>query len=488
MQRSEKSPYFAALITFSILWASAVREAMGDWPTYRADGHRSGITSERLELPLGESWVHRATEPRPAWPEMPARKDVYRDVKYGPTVVFDRAPHVVSDGESVYYGSSADDTVYCLDMAGGATRWSFTTEGPVRLTPTVADGRVYAASDDGCVYCLDAGGGKLLWKHRVGPEDRRLPGNGRMISLWPVRCGVVVDGGTVYVSAGLFPSQGAYLCALSAEDGKALWKEPVDISAQGYLLASPERLFIPTGRTPPHIYRRTDGQQVAAFPGLGQQRSGTPEGGGCFAVLVENQLLHQAGEKGGIQVTDAGSREKVVTTSGLRVIARGPMAYILHEDRLTALDRATHFELAGLESKKKKSPADEERIGELKKSHEKWSVPCAAPYELIMAGQTIFAGGADQVVAYAAADGKQLWTGEVAGKAHSLSVAGGRLFVGTDRGAIHSFRHGSSKPSGDAVSQQPEQQPTSPYPEDEATALYGRAAATALRAAGPQRG
>ena len=60
--------------------------------------------------------------------------------------------------------------------------------------------------DDGCVYCLEARDGRLLWRHRVGPEDRRLPGNGRMISLWPVRCGVVVDGGTAYVCAGLHPA------------------------------------------------------------------------------------------------------------------------------------------------------------------------------------------------------------------------------------------------------------------------------------------
>jgi len=309
-----------------------------------------------------------------------------------------------------------------------------------------------------------------------------------MISLWPVRCGVVVDRGTVYACAGLFPSQGAYLCALSANDGKELWKQPVDISAQGYLLASSERLFIPTGRTPPHIYRRTDGEQVAAFPGLGQQRSGAPEGGGCFAVLVDDQLLHQAGEKGGIQVTNAESREKVVATFGLRVIARGEVAYILQEDRLTALDRAAHFELARLEQKKKKSPADQERIGELKKKQQRWDVPCAAPYELIMAGETIFVGGADKVVAYRAADGKQVWTGAVTGKAHSLSVAGGRLFVGTDRGTIHSFRHGPSSSSGRVVSPNRETRTTSLYPDDDATPLYRRAAATALRVAGPQKG
>ena len=327
--------------------------AVGDWPTYRGDSRRSGVSAEALELPLAESWVHKAAHPpQPAWPEMPARLDVYRGVKLGPTVVFDRAFHPVICGDSLYYGSSADDTVYCLDASTGRTRWSFTTEGPVRLAPTLVDGRAYVGSDDGCVYCLDARDGRLLWRHRVGPEDRRLPGNGRMISLWPVRCGVVVDGGTVYVCAGLFPSQGTYLCALDAEDGTEVWKQPVDISAQGYLVASPERLYVPTGRTPPHIYARADGRQIAAFPGIGQQRSGTPEGGGCFAVLVGDQLVHGGGEKGGIQVTDARSREKIVYSSGLRMIARGPVAYILDHQRLRALDRALYVELLRLRAKK----------------------------------------------------------------------------------------------------------------------------------------
>jgi len=489
MSPRDELRYAGVFLLSSILWTSAAERAAGEWSTYRGDSRRSGVTSEGVTLPLAESWVHRAAHPpKPAWPEAPARLDVYRNVRLGPTVVFDRAFHVVVRGESLFYGSSADDAIYCVDASTGDTRWSFFTEGPVRLAPTVVDDRVYAGSDDGCVYCLDADEGNLLWKHRASPADRRLPGNGRMISLWPVRCGVVVDDGTVYVCAGLFPSQGAYLCALRAEDGAEVWKRQVDVSAQGYLVASPERLYVPTGRTPPHIYGRVDGEQIAAFPGIGQQRSGTPEGGGCFAVLIEDQLAHAAGEKGGIQLTDARNREKIISTSGLRLIARGPIVYILGEDRLCALDRARHIELVRLEQKKVKTPEDEKRIEELRGTHVKWDVPCPTPYELIMAGETIFVGGEDRVVAYHAADGKQLWRGKVTGKAYSLAVSGGRLFVGTDKGTIHCFEHGTTPPGRAAPPARPEQAARSPYPEDHLTAYYQQAAEMAAGAAGVRKG
>jgi len=474
------------------LWPQILRPASAEWSTYRSDSHRSGVSAENLKLPLVETWGHKAAHPpRPAWPDMSARLDVYRKIPLGPTVVFDRAFHVVAHNGSLYFGSSADDHVYCLDAATGVTRWSFCTEGPVRLAPTVADGKVYAGSDDGCVYCLAAADGRLLWKHRIGPADRRLPGNGRMMSLWPVRCGVVVEDGTVYVCAGLFPSQGTYLCALRAEDGSELWKRKVDISAQGYLVASSERLFVPTGRTPPHIYNREDGTQVAAFPGGGQQRSGTPEGGGSFAVLVDDQLLHGGGEKGGIQVTSANSRANLLWTSGLRVVASGPVVYILRHDRLSALDRARYFELTRLQRKKTKTPADEKRIAELtadKTSWLKWETPCRTAYEVILAGETVFVGSDNRVVAYHANDGKELWAGIVDGKAYSLAVCNGRLFVGTDKGAIHCFQPESSPASPAIAIDESGAESFSPYPEDQQSNVYGQAAETAVTAAEAKRG
>jgi len=313
------------------------RVQAADWPTYRGDSHRSGVSSETLRLPLREQWAHRATHaPQPAWPP-PAKQDFWHRL-YGlsPTVIYDRAFHTVVVGNAVYYGSSADDAVYCIDAASGRTRWSFISEGPVRLAPTIANGMVYVGSDDGCVYCLDAADGRLRWKYRVGPEDRRQPGNGRVISLWPVRSGVVVDGGIAYSAAGLFPTQGVYLCAVDAVDGREVWKRKIDVSAQGYLLASPTRLFILTGRTAPRVFDRTTGESLGD---LGRVS-------GSFALVLEDMIAHGASESGHVFIAEPTTQEQIVSVAAVRLLAKGPMVYFLKEETLSALDRARYLQLS----------------------------------------------------------------------------------------------------------------------------------------------
>jgi len=266
----------------SAILAGAELARAEDWPTYMHDRHRTGVTAERLELPLSACWVYQARhQPQPAWPG-PAKQDFWhRAFNLRATVTYDRAFHVVGTGDTVFFGSSADDKVYALDARTGAERWTFFTEGPIRLAPTTANGKVYVGSDDGCVYCLSADDGSLLWKRRATETERIIPGNGRMISMWPIRTGVLVDDGNLYFAAGLFPNQGAYLCALRAEDGTIQWKSRVDISPQGYVLASDERLYVPTGRTNPFIFARSDGRVLGELPSAG----------GTFALLTENVLV-----------------------------------------------------------------------------------------------------------------------------------------------------------------------------------------------------
>lgn len=103
----------------------------------------------------------------------------------------------------VVFGSSADGTVRALKAETGELVWSFTTEGPVRFAPHMAGKRCYFASDDGQVYCVESRTGKEVWRVRAALDDRRLLANGRLVSRWPCRSGVLVQDGVVHGTAGI---------------------------------------------------------------------------------------------------------------------------------------------------------------------------------------------------------------------------------------------------------------------------------------------
>ncbi|NJL31806.1 MAG: PQQ-like beta-propeller repeat protein [Phycisphaerales bacterium] len=46
--------------------------------------------------------------------------------------------------------------------------WTFKTDGPVKSSPIVVDGKIYIGSHDGKVYALEADNGKRLWSFATG--------------------------------------------------------------------------------------------------------------------------------------------------------------------------------------------------------------------------------------------------------------------------------------------------------------------------------
>ncbi|MEA1997228.1 MAG: PQQ-binding-like beta-propeller repeat protein, partial [Gemmatimonadota bacterium] len=202
----------SAVILFLCLAHLSLHAA--DWPQYRADAARSGYTAEKLPDNLSLSWVYRPRHaPRPAWRSADTR------------MVFDHAYHTVIAGGLLYFGSSADCKLYCLDAATGMEQWSFFTDAPVRFAPAVWKDRVFALSDDGYLYCLSAKEGRLLWKKHGGPSQNEamILGNDRMVSRRPARGGVVILDDTLYFGAGIWPTDGIYLYAMDPETGRELW-------------------------------------------------------------------------------------------------------------------------------------------------------------------------------------------------------------------------------------------------------------------------
>ena len=326
--------HFPAIFLFGLI---ALGQA-ADWPTYQHDYARTGVARESLLAPFTDGWVHRSRHaPRPAW-RGEAKWDGWNKVyDLKSRQIFDYAYHpVIADG-LLYYGSSADDKIYCLDAATGEQRWTFFTEGPVRLAPTIAEGRVFVGSDDGHAYCLDAKSGKLIWKTQLGPRDYRIPGNSRIISRWPLRTGLVVIGDLAYCAAGMFPSEGVLITAIEADTGKIKWQQKqTDLPAQGYMLASHTRLYVPAGRNNPVVLNRADGKRIRVVSGQG----------GTYALLTGDNLVFGPGKTGTLGFVESNQSDQLATFKGNHMIVTPSRSFLQSDTDLSALDRSRYLDLA----------------------------------------------------------------------------------------------------------------------------------------------
>lgn len=442
-----------------VVLAGGAAALAADWPTYRHDAARSGITSEQLQPPLSECWVFKARHaPQPAWGD-PKPQPVEGILELRRVHFDDVFQPVAADG-AVFFGSSADNKVYCLEAATGRIRWTRITGGPVRLAPMVSGGRVFVGSDDGYAYCLSTEDGSVRWKFHAAPEDRRVLGHGKMISLWPLRSGVLVDEGIAYFAAGIFPAEGVFLYAVGAKNGRRLWRNDTCgenpqslISPQGYLLASKSNLYVPMGRASPAAFDRADGRLL-------YETNFGHRVGGTYALLT-GEHIYTGTEQ--MVAYDRKTRDEFASFLGRKMVVTSEAAYLATDTQLIAMDR---------KKKDKKKPTV------------RWKIPCRCSDALILAGKVLFAGGTDRVIAVDAATGKQIWTGKVEGTAKGLAVAAGRLLVSTDKGMIYCFgpegspRHGLvTEPVND-----------NPFANSPHAAMFEQAAETILKETGVKRG
>lgn len=432
-----------------------------DWPTYRADATRSGYTTDRLPAEPSLAWrFHALQPPMPAWP---------RDDR----MWFDLAPEVVVAGKLLVFGDSADGCVIAVDAATGGTRWTFFTGAPIRFAPAFYKDQVFVVSDDGYLYCLAAADGALKNRWRPGPSDEMILGNGRMVSRWTARGGPVVRDGVVYFAAGIWQSDGIYLQAIDAETHAQLWQNndagkiymaqphggamaESGISPQGYLVATTDKLLVPTGRAVPAAFTRADGK----FQYYHLQANGRT--GGTQAVAVDDRFYN-----GGIafQLESGTLLEKLTAGNyaampGAIVVGTAKGLRVLRPTETSAPDR-------------KGTP-----VKTLK--HEAfWSVEGVdAGAAVIVAGDAIVCGGSTTVTVVDAQTQKVTWTSEVDGAARGLAVAGGRLYVSTTKGTIYCF--------DGAVHSSPTEHRTTPQPH--VAAKYAAAADEIVERAGVKDG
>lgn len=445
----------------------------------------------------------------------------------------------------VLFGSSSDDRVTALEMGTGQLRWDFITGGPVRFAPAAWRDRVFVASDDGFLYALSLQDGKLLWQHRGGPDARLCMGNGRMVSRWPARGGPVVVGGIVYYAAGVWPSGGVYVHALDALTGEPAWSNGETgtllmpqphggaeaysgVAPQGYLAATQDWLFVPTGRAVPAGFRRSDGRLehylLQENGSMGGSRaivsSGFVINGGCFLDAATGRLAARAGRgvlgaiPGGIlQFTGGqlivydwkdipGSGEKIGGPPTLRRraewrLADEPESIRLAENAATAipsLKRMVRAEIVFRDTDPNvmKQTGLERIVAQSRPLIEGLKAdvgPFLSAYyersnEVISVGKEAVCGAEGKVYVVDLDSGKVRWSHDVEGVALGLAAGDGSLVVSTTAGIIHCFGEsggaGGRQVSGQGIAQ--------PAVREDGGALWREAAQQILDASGISEG
>lgn len=115
------------------------------------------------------------------------------------------------------------ERILCLDAASGKVLWQHAYDvtyaisypGGPRVTPTVADGRLYFQGTMGHMWCLDAESGEVAWQRDICRDYQCEP------PRWGYSSHPLVHGDLVYAVAG---GDGRVLLALDRRTGEEKWK------------------------------------------------------------------------------------------------------------------------------------------------------------------------------------------------------------------------------------------------------------------------
>lgn len=396
---------------------------------WRCDAGRTACSAEELPETLRLEW-ERVESPR---------QQVWDDPLNHDLMPYDRVFEPVVSGGTLILPFNDRDKVMGLDLRTGAERWTFYAGGPVRLPPACAEGKVYVASDDGFLHCLRAGDGVRLWSFRGAPSARKALGNGRLISAWPARGGPVVRDGVVYFAASIWPFMGTFLYALEAETGNLRWvndgtgsdfiKQPhsapsfAGVAPQGALVATPDLLLVPGGRSVPAAFDRSTGA-LRYF----HLNDGGKGNGGSFVAAGDRYFYVHTRERG-VRVYDlktgiAGrSTMNEPVIDGVRLFDSGPEA---------VRELGTGGKVL-------------------------WEVKADGSGDLIKAGRRLYAAGKESLSAIDL-DGtpRVAWKLPVRGEARRLLAAAGKLVAVTLDGRIQVYGGGESRGSRNVAPQPPD--------------------------------
>jgi len=174
-----------------------------DWPMYRRDPKRSGVTTGKVTPQLAPQW----------------------EVEL-------RAPLTppVSGGGKVYVAAKDEHTVYALDSGSGREVWQYTAGARIDSPPVIDGPRILFGCADGYAYCLRAEDGALVWRFQAAPARRLICDKGQLESPWRVHGSMLLLDGVVYLTAGRssFLDGGIWIFGLDAVTGEIRYQTQLD--------------------------------------------------------------------------------------------------------------------------------------------------------------------------------------------------------------------------------------------------------------------
>ncbi len=398
---------------------------------WRYDIKRSAASPENLPEKLYLQWVREYPPLKPAWPDEARMRF---DIGYEPVVA----------GKTLFFSSSHNDSVTALDTETAEERWKFYADGPIRFAPVIWQDRVYVASDDGYLYCLNSIDGNLIWKFRGVPKERRIIGNERLISTWPIRGAPVVADGKVYIAAGIWPFMGVFVYALDALTGEVQWinddseslfiPQPhnspafAGIAPQGYLAIGGETLIVPNGRAVAAGFNKETGEFLFFQHAQNSQMSDSH-------VVVAGEYFINGGKVFRI----AGGRSiKTINTSWESAIGGLQSRRTSYDDLLNAINypATTENEIYIKQDRSICALDIQSRLNML------WSYETDLKIGII-AGNRLYGSTTGHIAAIDLPSELNepaiSWETEISGTPSSMIAADGKLIVSTLEGSIYCF-------------------------------------------------
>jgi len=410
----------------------------GDWPMWRFDACRTAASPDELPADLDLEWVLELPPPAPAWPA--AQNKLHFDLSYEPVVM----------GETIFVPSMVHDSLTAYDTETGGEQWRFYADGPVRLAPVAANGKVYFSSDDGRLYCLDAATGGVVWQFRGGPSGRKILGNERLISMWPSRGAPVWRDGTIYFTASIWPVMGIFVYALDAETGAVIWSNTgegcrwtaqqhvgawafASVAPQGHCVATDDLLLVSGGRTLPAAFDRATGAYVYFDA---DARTWHRDQGGYAVAAMRDWFFCGPGNRSG-------------NHPGMYQLADSAP---VQETRASVLTEDVVYEMTGGKVCARDLTGPSPTLAEV------WSLTPSDTVTAVFckAGSRLYAGGPNHVIAIEdlGVSGVERWNETIAGHPTTMLAADDKLFVVTEEGCLYCFGEagtGTAAPSGPAA-------------------------------------